>query len=158
MFHSIAPIAERRRNRARVLLGPIVAVLAIAGCGLVRGSPRDREITVAMPVSRAEAIRRTLATFREQGYRVRETLTSGTNPETDEFRLRDDADAVFRATITGTGQSSRVVFSGTYRKRRLGGLMHDDARPVRNSDDEIERELWARLSNLALTLRKDSAS
>jgi len=111
-----------------------------------------------MPVSRAEAIRRTLATFREQGYRVRETLTSGTNPETDEFRLRDDADAVFRATITGTGQSSRVVFSGTYRKRRLGGLMHDDARPVRNSDDEIERELWARLSNLALTLRKDSAS
>lgn len=123
----------------------------------MRGSPEDREVVVTLPVSRAEAIRRTLATFRDQGYNVRETPTSGANPETEEFRQRDDADAVFRAAITGSAQASRVVFSGTYRKRRLGGLMHGDERPVRNSDDDLERELWARLTNLALMLRQSSS-
>ena len=135
------------------MLGPLVGALALAGCGLVRGSPKDREIVVTLAVSRSEAIRRTLATFREQGYRVRETLTSGANPVTEEFRHRDDADAVFRAAITGSAQSSRIVLSGTYRRLRLGGLMHDDERPIRNTDDDdVERELWARLSNLASTL------
>ena len=148
-----------RRIRGRVVLAPLVTALALTGCGLVRGSPKDREIVVTLPVSRTEAVRRTLATFREQGYRVRETLTSGTNPETEEFRHRDDADAVFRATITGSAQSSRVVLSGTYRRLRLGGLMHDDERQVRNTDDDdVERELWARLSNLALALRQTSGA
>ena len=133
-------------------------VLVLVGCGLIPGSPKDREIVVTLPVSRAEAVRRTLATFREQGYRVRETLTSGSNPETEEFRHRDDADVVFRAAIDGSGQRSRIVFSGTYRKRRFGGLMHDDARAVRNTDDDLERELWGRLNNLALTLRQSSGT
>jgi hypothetical protein len=142
-----------------VVLGPLISALALAGCGLVRGSPKDREIVVTLAVSRTEAVRRTLATFREQGYRVRETLTSGANPVTEEFRHRDDADAVFRAAITGSAQSSRVVLSGTYRRLRLGGLMHDDERPVRNTDDDdVERELWARLSNLASTLRQSSGA
>ena len=144
----------RTRFRARIVCAPVVAALVLASCGLLRGSPEDRQVVVNLPVSRAEAIRRTLATFREQGYRVRETPTSGANPETEEFRHRDDADAVFRAAITGSGQSSRVVFSGSYRRRRLGGLMHGDERPVRNSDDEVERELWARLTNLAVMLRQ----
>lgn len=141
-----------RFSRARAKLAPLVGLVLI-GCGLIPGSPKDREIVVTLPVSRAEAVRRTLATFREQGYRVRDALTSGSSPETEEFRHRDDADVVFRAAVSGSGQSSRIVFSGTYRRRRLGGLMHDDPRPVRNTDDELERELWARLNNLALTLR-----
>ena len=85
---------------------------------------------------------------------MRESLTSGTNPETESFRQRNEADVVFRAAITSSGRTSRVVFSGTYRTRKLGGLMHGDERPVRNTDDPLERELWARLSNLALMLRQ----
>ena len=150
MSRSHVILAGSTRARARV--APLAALVLI-GCGLIPGSPKDREIVVTLPVSRTEAVRRTLATFREQGYRVRETLTSGSNPETEEFEHRGDADVVFRASVTASGQSSRVVFSGTYRRRRLGGLMHDDARPVRNTDDELERQLWARLNNLALWLR-----
>ena len=107
---------------------------------------------MSLGVPRSEAIRRTLAAFRDQGYRVRETATSGGNPETEEFR-HGDADVVFRAEVTGSASNARVVFSGTYRQRRLGGLMHGDARPVVNGDEPLERELWARLSNLALMLR-----
>lgn len=107
-----------------------------------------------LPTTRAEAIRRTLAAFRDQGYDVRESLTSGTNPVTEPFRQGRDADVVFRASVTGSGRASRVVFSGTYRRRRLGGLMHDDERAVRDTDDPLERELWARLSNLAVMLKQ----
>lgn len=130
--------------------------LALSGCALVRGSGAEREVAVDLSMSRAEAIRRTLATFREQGYQVRESPTSGANPETEPFRHGDDADVVFRAEISGSGQAARVVFSGTYRRRQLGGLMHGSEREVRRTDDPLERELWARLNNLALMLRRTS--
>jgi hypothetical protein len=32
--------------------------------------------------------------------------------------------------------------------------MHGDDTPVRDSDDPLERELWARLTNLAIALRQ----
>jgi ABC-type ATPase with predicted acetyltransferase domain len=130
--------------------------LALVGCAGLRRPPEVREVAVDMRVPRAEAIRRTLAVFREQGYRIRETPTSGTEPETEPFRHRD-ADAVFRASITGSGRTARVVFSGTYRTRELGGLVHGAERPVRrrdDSDDALDRELWARLDNLAIMLRR----
>lgn len=139
----------------RGLLAPVTLALALVGCTALRGRAPEREAVVALGVSRSEAIRRTLATFREQGYHVRETPTSGANPETEEFR-HDGVDAVFRATITGSATSSRVVFSGTYRRRQLGGLMHGDERPVQNGDDPVEKELWARLTNLAIMLRQSS--
>jgi hypothetical protein len=132
-----------------------IMALMLSSCALLRGrSPEDYEVAVDLKVSRTEAVRRTLAAFRDQGYRVRESLTSGTNPETEPFRQGDDAEAVFRAVITGSGQASRVVFTGTYRRRQLGGLMRGDEREVRRSDDPLERELWARLSNLGLMLRQ----
>jgi hypothetical protein len=131
--------------------------LALVGCAGLRRPPEVREVAVDMRVPRAEAIRRTLAVFREQGYRIRETPTSGTEPETEPFRHHDAADAVFRASITGSGKTARVVFSGTYRTRELGGLVHGAERPVRrrdDSDDALDRELWARLDNLAIMLRR----
>jgi hypothetical protein len=132
----------------------MIVALVLSGCALPRGREPAKDITVDLPVTRPEAVRRTLAAFRDQGYEVRESLTSGTNPETEPFRQHDEADVVFRAAITGSGKTSRVVFSGTYRKRRLGGLMHGDEQPVRDSEDPLERELWARLSNIALMLRR----
>ena len=131
-------------------------VTLASSCALLRGREAAREIAVTLPTTRTEAVRRTLAAFRDQGYEVRESLTSGTNPETEPFRQRNEADVVFRAMITGSARSSRVVFSGTYRKRQLGGLMHGDDRPVRDTDDPLEQELWARLSNLAVMLRQSS--
>ena len=128
--------------------------LLLSSCALLRGREPEREIVVNLQTTRSEAVRRTITTFREQGYEITESLTSGTNPVTEPFRQRDDADAIFRAAITGSGRTSRVVFSGTYRRRRLGGLMHGDEREVRNTDDPLERELWARLSNLAIQLRQ----
>ena len=133
--------------------------LALAGCAGLRRAPEQREVVVDMRVPRAEAIRRTLAVFREQGYHIRETPTSATEPETEPFRHRGDADAVFRANISGSGKTARVVFSGTYRTRDLGGLVHGAERPVRRrdeSDDALDRELWARLDNLAIMLRRRS--
>jgi hypothetical protein len=136
----------------RRLLAPIALAGVLSSCALFRGRPPEREVAVSLGVSRSEAVRRTLAAFRDQGYTVRETATSGANPETEEFR-HGDADVVFRAEVTGSGSNARVVFSGTYRQRRLGGLMRGDPRPVVNGDEPLERELWARLSNLALMLR-----
>ena len=138
-----------------ICCGALVASMALSGCGLFRGRPPERDVAVAMSVSKTEAIRRTLAAFRDQGYRIRETPTSGGNPETEEFR-HGDADVVFRAEITGTTSSARVVFSGTYRPRQLGGLMHGDERPVVNGDEPLDRELWGRLNNLALMLRQSA--
>lgn len=148
-------IQLRRRARDSIALTSL-AVL-VSSCALLRGREPAKEVAVDLPVARTEAVRRTLAAFRDQGYEVRESLTSGTNPETEPFRQHDAADVVFRAAITGSGRTSRVVFSGTYRKRQLGGLMHGDEKPVRDTDDPLERELWARLSNLAVMLRRDRA-
>ena len=131
-------------------------VLVLSGCALFRGrDPEDRQITVELPVPRTEAVRRTHAVFRAQGYRIRETLTSGTEPETERFR-HADADVVFRAAIDGEGRRSRVVFTGTYRERDLGGLVHGSEKEVRrDSDEKLDRELWARLQNLAITLKRE---
>ena len=135
-----------------LLLG--LAVLALGGCAGLAGRAREeREIAIDLPISRDEAVRRTLATFRIQGYRVRETLTSGTTPETEPFE-HDGAEAVFRATITGSGRASRVVLTGTYRRVQLGGIVRTKEREVRRSDDPIERALWDRLLNLSLVIRR----
>ena len=145
-----------RFANARPWMAALLVVLLLSGSALLRNrDPEDRQITVELPVARTESVRRTHAVFRVQGYRLRETLTSGTEPETERFR-HGDADAVFRAAITGEGQRSRVVFTGTYRERDLGGLVRGPEREVRRDGDEkLDRELWARLSNLALTLRRE---
>jgi hypothetical protein len=104
-------------------------------------------------VSRSEAVRRTLTAFREEGYVVRSTLTSGTKPETEPFR-QGDAEAVFRADISGSGRTSRVVLSGTYHTKQFGGIVKTGDREVRNSDDETERALWNRLQQLRLAIRQ----
>jgi hypothetical protein len=144
------------RRRVRDSIAVTTLAVLVSSCALLRGREPAKEVAVDLSVTRTEAVRRTLAAFRDQGYEVRESLTSGTNPETEPFRQNNTADVVFRAAITGSGRTSRVVFSGTYRKRQLGGLMHGDEKPVRDSDDPLERELWARLSNLAVMLRRDA--
>ena len=140
--------------RLKPTITAAAVALLLSSCALLPGREAEREIAINLSTTRAEAVRRTIQTFREQGYEVRESLTSGANPVTEPFRQRDAADAVFRAAITGSGRTSRVVFSGTYRRRQLGGLMHGDERAVRNTDDPLEQELWARLSNLAVMLRQ----
>ena len=128
--------------------------LATAGCaGLFGRAPEDREIAVNLNVSRSEAVRRTLATFRAQGYELRETLTGGLEPETKPFRERDDAEAVFRAKISGSDRAARVVFSGTYRKLQLRGAVRGPERVVSRGDAPLEQALWSRLHDLALDLR-----
>jgi hypothetical protein len=135
----------------RVLL--LASVGALSGCGLIGGAPAARSLAVDLPVSRSEAVRRTLTAFREQGYTVRASLTSGLNPETEPFR-QDGAEAVFRAEISGTASSSRVVLSGTYHTRELAGIVRSGEHEVRNGDDPLERKLWSRLEQLRLTLRQ----
>ena len=148
-----------RRRRFLGLAAALPAALALGGCaGLFGRGEVPREIVVDLPVSRSEAVRRTAATFRVQGYTIRDTPTSGTRPETESFRHRDAADAVFRAVVTGSTRRSRVVFSGSYRTRDLGGLVRGRERPVQRGDDELERELWARLDNLAIMLRRGGGS
>ena len=135
----------------------VTALLTTAGCaGLLGTRPEDRAVTVTLRVPQAEAVRRTLEAFRDQGYRVKESLTSGTNPETEPFRHRsggEEVDAVFHTTITGSGSTSRVVLTGTYRTRELGGLVHGKEHEVRRADQGLEGELWARLTNLGIAIR-----
>jgi hypothetical protein len=138
-------------HRAAPLL--LLACLALGGCALLRGAPEPRSITVDLPVTRSEAVRRTLTAFREQGYTVRASLTSGLNPETEPFR-DGDAEAVFRAAISGSQGSARVVLSGTYRVRQFGGIVRTDEKEVRQSDDPLERRLWSRLEQLRLAIRE----
>ncbi len=151
------PIAPLARSR-RAFLGAACA-LALTGCGGLFGrAPVERDIAVNLEgVSRRDALRRTLATFRAQGYTVRESLTSATEPETEPFIHRDAAEAIFRATITGTDRGSRVVLTGTYRKRQLKGIVRTNERELRKSDDPLERELWDRLYNLSLVIRRPTA-
>jgi len=130
-----------------------VACSTLGGCALLRGAPEDRSIAVDLPVSRAEAVRRTLTAFREQGYPIKSTLTSGLNPESEPFR-QGDAEAVFRAAITGSERSARVVLSGTFHRVRLGGVIRGKDEEVRRSDDEVERALWNRLEQLRLAIQQ----
>jgi len=136
--------------RTRLALALLVT---LTGCGLFRGAPEARSLAVDLPVSRSEAVRRTLTALREQGYTVRASLTSGLNPETEPFR-QGDAEAVFRAAISGSGSTSRVVLSGTYHTRGLGGIVRSGEHEVRNGDEPIERALWSRLEQLRLTIRQ----
>jgi hypothetical protein len=140
-------------RRARLAMLVVLGSASASGCGLLRGAPEARSITVDLPVTRSEAVRRTLTAFREQGYTVRASLTSGLNPETEPFR-DGDAEAVFRATISGSQGSARVVLSGTYRVRQFGGIVRTDEKEVRQSDDPLERRLWSRLEQLRLAIRE----
>jgi len=136
------------------LLSILLACSAFTGCALFRGPAPARSLTVDLPVSRAEAVRRTLTAFREQGYPIRATLTSGLQPESEPFRQGDQAEAVFRATISGSAQAARVVLSGTYRRLLLRGVVRDDdEKAVQASDDPLERRLWNRLEQLRLAIR-----
>ena len=131
----------------------VVAWSMIGGCALFRGAPEDRTIAVSLPVSRADAVRRTLTAFREQGYPIKSTLTSGLNPESEPFR-QGDAEAVFRAAISGSERNARVVLSGTYHTVRLGGVIRGEEKEVRRSDDDVERALWNRLEQLRLAIQQ----
>jgi hypothetical protein len=130
-------------------------LLTLGGCGGLLGrTPVEREVAIELPVSRNEAVRRTLAAFRVQGYEVRESLTSGTEPETVPFQHKGEADAVFRASITGSGRQSRVVLTGEWRNRELGGLVRGPYRELRSGEEGVAGELWARLVNLGLVIRR----
>jgi hypothetical protein len=131
------------------------APLAVSGCATLFGRPADeRQITVDLGVSRSEAVRRTLAAFRAQGYELRETLTGGLEPETKPFRQGDDAEAVFRAVVSGSERGARVVLTGTYRRIQLRGAVRGREQEVHLSDDPVERALWNRLHNLGLDIRR----
>ena len=138
---------------ARLAMLVVLTCGSTSACALLRGAPDARSITVDLPVSRSEAVRRTLTAFREQGYTVRAALTSGLNPETEPFR-DGDAEAVFRAAITGTQGNARIVLSGTYRVKQFGGIVRTDEKEVRKSDDATERALWNRLEQLRLAIRE----
>ena len=133
-----------------LLLG---ASTAFSGCAAFRGGTPDRTLTAELPVSRAEAVRRTTTAFREQGYPMRASLTSGLGPESLPFRVGDDAEAVFRAAITGSARGAQVVLSGTYRRLRLMGTVRGDEHEVQNSDDPLEHALWTRLDQLRLAIQ-----
>jgi hypothetical protein len=138
-------------RRARIALWAIL-VTSLAGCGLFRGS-EEKTLVIDLPVSRSEAVRRTLTAFREQGYVIRSSLTSGLNPETEPFR-QGNARAVFRASISGSESSARIVLSGTYHKEQFGGIARSGEEDVRNGDDPIERALWSRMDQIRLTIRQ----
>jgi hypothetical protein len=135
------------------LLATVTTLAALTGCGLLGGRPAERDVTIDLPVSRATAIRRVTSAFRDEGYVIRNTLTSGTKPETEPFR-QGDAEAVFRAEISGSGSSARVVLSGTYHTKQFGGIVKSGEKEVRNTDDPTERALWNRLQQLRLAIRE----
>ncbi len=141
-----------RHRRVRSVLLVAIACGSLSGCALFRGPPAARTLVVDLPMSRSEAVRRTTAAFREQGYTIRTSLTSGLNPETEPFR-QGDAEAVFRAEVSGSESRARVVLSGTYRISQFGGIVRTDEKEVRNSGDPIERALWSRLEQLRLAIR-----
>jgi len=140
-------------TRLAQLLTGATMLATLTGCGLIGGKPAERDVTIDLPVSRSTAVRRVRSAFRDEGYVIRSTLTSGTKPETEPFR-QGDAEAVFRAEITGSGSTSRVVLSGTYHTKQFGGIVKSGEHEVRNSDDPTERALWNRLQQLRLAIRE----
>ena len=140
-------------TRLAQLLTGATMLAALTACGLIGGKPAERDVTIDLPVSRSTAVRRVTSAFRDEGYVIRSTLTSGTKPETEPFR-QGDAEAVFRAEITGSGSTSRVVLSGTYHTKQFGGIVKSGEHEVRNSDDPTERALWNRLQQLRLAIRE----
>jgi hypothetical protein len=128
--------------------------LSLTSCAMFGSrAPEETSLAVDLSVSRAEAVRRTLSAFREEGYSVRATLTSGLTPQTEPFR-QGDAEAVFRAVVSGSARASRVVLSGTYHRVKLGGTIRGKEQDVRRSDDAVERALWNRLDQLRLAIRQ----
>jgi hypothetical protein len=108
-------------------------------------------------VARREAVRRTQDGFRRQGYALRGSLTSASQPETESFEHDGPggkAEVVFRAEVSGSDRASRVVLSGSYRKVQLRGAFRGNPEPVRDTDDALEQALWSRLRNLALVIRR----
>jgi len=140
-------------TRLAHLLASAVVLVSLPACGLFRGAAEARDVTIDLPVSRSAAVRRVTSAFRDEGYVIRSTLTSGTKPETEPFR-QGDAEAVFRAEITGSGSTSHVVLSGTYHTKQFGGIVKSGEHEVRNSDDPTERALWNRLQQLRLAIRE----
>ena len=140
--------------RSRVLLPLLLLALTVlGGCTGLFGRPaEERQVTVTLPVSRDEAVRRTLAAFRAEGYRVRETLTSGLEPESEPFRV-EDAEAVFRAAVSGSGGESRVVLTGRYRRVQLLGVVRGREQEVHADGNDVEQALWRRLQALGAAIR-----
>ena len=152
------PARRVRRATHRLRAALLFALLPLAaGCASMLGrAPDDRTVTVAVAAPRPTAVRRALAAFRAQGYQVEETLTSASEMVTAPFRHEHDGDryeAVFRARVAGTRDSSRITLSGSYRRLRLGGVVRDKEQELRRADRGIEGELWARLENLRLAIR-----
>jgi hypothetical protein len=153
---------DRARGRAerwvRAML--VVALLPMAtACASLGVREPARTVVVSLEGSRAAAIRRAQAAFRAQGYTVKETLTSGSELETEPFRHEHDGDryeAVFRAVVTAAGDATRVTLSGTYRRVQLAGLLRREYEELRESKEGVEGELWARLENLRLAIRGSS--
>jgi len=147
--------------RRSLLLRPLVRratstalLLAAVGCASLGGTrPEDREVVVRLPVSRATAVRRTLAAMREQGYRIPESLTSGGELTTEPFAHGGDAEATFVAVVTGSASESRVTLTGSYRRKQFGGIVKMDPQPIRRDAEGVEAELWARMQNLGLAIR-----
>ena len=147
----------RRSPGARARAGAaatLILLLAAAGCASLGGTrPEEREVVVRLSVSRATAVRRTLAAMREQGYRVPESLTSGGELTTEPFPHGGEAEATFVAVVTGSASDSRVTLTGTYRRKQFGGIVKMDPQPIRRDAEGVEGELWARMQNLALAIR-----
>jgi hypothetical protein len=145
---------NRLRTPSWRTLAALCSLAALASCAPVLGRrPEDRAVTVSLDVARPTAVRRTLAALREQGYEVKESLTSGSELTTEPFRHTRGIEATFRAVITGSQESSRVVLSGVYRERQFGGIVEGDEKEIVRSDEGVAGELWARLQNLALAIR-----
>jgi hypothetical protein len=140
------------RSRVPRLLLALLVLLAACATGSGR-SPEDEVVTVRVQAPVSTAVRRTLEAMRAQGYRVKETLTSGTEMETEPFEHGGGVEAVFRATITGSGSSSRVALTGTYHRKQFGGIVRGRDEPIVRSSEGVEGELWARLQNLGLAVR-----
>jgi len=151
-----ATVGRRRARLARVARLALAVATAASGTSCASfggGHAEDRTVTVGLSAPRPDAVRRTLAAFRDQGYRVKESLTSGTEIVTEPFAHTDDIEATFRAAITASGGTSRIALSGTYRERSLGGIVRGREHPIVRATEGVEGELWARLQNLALAIR-----
>ena len=140
------PLRTRRALTAALLL-------SLPGCASLLGrSEEDRGVTIELRAPRSTAVRRSLAALREQGYRAKESLTSGLEITTETFR-HDAAEAVFRVVISGSAERARVRITGTYRERQLGGIVRGREREIQRASEGLEGELWARLVNLGLAIR-----
>ena len=146
------PATWRRRPATRAAL-LLLLLAAPSACATAGRGDSSRAATVTLRESRASAVRRTLNAFREQGYQVKETLTSGSEIVSEPFEHDRGTEGVFRASITEGDGEARIRLTGTYREKSLGGLVKSREREVRRATEGVEGALWARLQNLALAIR-----